>query len=753
MAELANDRFRRYYAEKLWEMIPPIYRLEDGLADRPGVLRALVEVLADQAAIVRRSQDRLWDDQFIDLCDNWAVSYLGDLVATRMVSALDARGRRADVANTIYYRRRAGTLAVLEGLIADITGWEGTVVEEFRRLLRHPHGLDPAPARTGRFTQTPAFGLPDLRVPRGAQLASGAWDEFLHLPDMRRHKGGMDGRYGIAKLGFHLFRLLAFRVVRATPRLLAADVNGHQRFSFDPSGRSVPLFQRHSRPDFAFEWRAALEWEMPAPMRCEVLAHAQYQVSEALILGWRQSGVLSVAQADLLRTIVGLRFGSESQFRARLGVVFGGALSVNALHRLLADALVADCGKGVLLPAGGIGSSGDTSSVGVEIPDGGGLAPVPRELCVAGNLSTATPAPADKRLVIDAENGLGYFTNGVPPAGTAVTCCYGFAGSIGAGAYRRAGLPEVAPAHRIQGGGAINAPAAALDAALEIEDSATYGPVADVVVQKSLLIQASDEQRPYLELAGDWTLTARQNDSELTLDGLWIGGRAPRQVHLAAAANSGWSEVTIVHATLDPGGRDADGGALGPIVLSIDSRVDRLVIDASVLGRVVVSAAGLIENLVLRNSIVHSTGAGGFPVALSQPSGALDIRGCTVIGQMKVHRIEASELLCTDVITVDDLQSGCVRFSAFPAASQVPRAYRSQSLTDVRSLFTSTRFGDPGYAQLSDVAPDEILRGGDNGTEIGAFNVLLNPIKVDSLRAKLDEFLPFGLIPLLVTET
>ena len=67
MADQPDDLFRRYYAEKLWEMIPPVYRHEAGIAAKPGVLRALVEVLADQAAIVRRSNDRLWDDQFIDL--------------------------------------------------------------------------------------------------------------------------------------------------------------------------------------------------------------------------------------------------------------------------------------------------------------------------------------------------------------------------------------------------------------------------------------------------------------------------------------------------------------------------------------------------------------------------------------------------------------------------------------------------------------------------------------------------------------
>src|SRR4051812_3667650 len=40
MADLANDGFESYYAEKAWELIPAVYRHEDGIAERPGVLRA-----------------------------------------------------------------------------------------------------------------------------------------------------------------------------------------------------------------------------------------------------------------------------------------------------------------------------------------------------------------------------------------------------------------------------------------------------------------------------------------------------------------------------------------------------------------------------------------------------------------------------------------------------------------------------------------------------------------------------------------
>jgi hypothetical protein len=57
--------------------------------------------LERRRAFLRRSQDRLWEDVFIDSCDEWAVPYIGDLVGTRMISALNARGRRVDVAKTV----------------------------------------------------------------------------------------------------------------------------------------------------------------------------------------------------------------------------------------------------------------------------------------------------------------------------------------------------------------------------------------------------------------------------------------------------------------------------------------------------------------------------------------------------------------------------------------------------------------------------------------------------------------------------
>jgi hypothetical protein len=140
MASTAADKYKEYYQEKFWELIPSLYKNEDGLNTNPNpnVLRALIEVMAEQAAIVRRSQDRLWEDQFIDTCDDWAVPYIGDLLGTRLLSALNKRGRRIDVAKTIYYRRRKGIPRVLEELIKSATWFRSAAAAICGQIHRHP---------------------------------------------------------------------------------------------------------------------------------------------------------------------------------------------------------------------------------------------------------------------------------------------------------------------------------------------------------------------------------------------------------------------------------------------------------------------------------------------------------------------------------------------------------------------------------------------------------------------------------------
>ncbi len=104
----ARDLYREYFAARLWDRVPGIYRELD--AEVGDVHRAIMRAFGSQFAVARRSQDRLWDDMYVELADDWAIPYIAEQVATRHVSALYPRARRADVAKTIYYRHRKGTL-------------------------------------------------------------------------------------------------------------------------------------------------------------------------------------------------------------------------------------------------------------------------------------------------------------------------------------------------------------------------------------------------------------------------------------------------------------------------------------------------------------------------------------------------------------------------------------------------------------------------------------------------------------------
>src|SRR5580693_9598776 len=106
---MITDGYDQWYAERMWALIPAIYRTLDvgPTPDAAGPLRELVNRIGTQAAVVRRSVDRLGENQSIETCDDWAIPYIGDLLATRLVSCLNARAQRIDVAKTIYYRRRS----------------------------------------------------------------------------------------------------------------------------------------------------------------------------------------------------------------------------------------------------------------------------------------------------------------------------------------------------------------------------------------------------------------------------------------------------------------------------------------------------------------------------------------------------------------------------------------------------------------------------------------------------------------------
>ena len=108
---------------------------------------------------------------------------------------------RVDVAKTIYYRRRKGTLPMLEELARDVTGW-GAHAVEFFELLGWTQNLNHL-----RFQA----GWPDIRDIDVMDRIDGAFDQVSHTVDIKP-PGTVEGWHNINNVGFFLYRLQSYPV-------------------------------------------------------------------------------------------------------------------------------------------------------------------------------------------------------------------------------------------------------------------------------------------------------------------------------------------------------------------------------------------------------------------------------------------------------------------------------------------------------------------------------------------------------------
>jgi len=748
----ARDQYREYFAERLWDWVPAIYRELDALDGRDSLL-SLLRAIGSQFAVAKRSHDRLWDDMFVELADDWAVPYIAELVATRLVSALNPRARRADVAKTIYYRRRKGTLAVLEQLVADMSGWDGKVVEEFRRLARLRHGLDGV-ARLGRVTATPEGGLADLRSVRGARL-SGPFEELHYTPEMRRPQGRL-GLRGINTLGFHLYRLQSVEFNGVVPRLINALAGPRDGFTMDPSGRDVPLFSANAPSRDWTSWRTADEWALPRAIDCRLLNEAIYRIGDEEV-AWILNGAPIATLVDRqnaasdLRRLFGQRFvGRESLRRVLAGLPQAAILTApGVLAGLLSQSLVAECGSAALLPdATGQASFGPPA---LQVGFGGAL-PIERGRMRGANLDLwPLPIVAGVDLLVDpARSRFLFDVAAQDPNDLRVRYRVGMAAPIGAGAFSREIDPTPATTHWSQRSSVAGVPGAGI---AELDDSTTFESPPDQLAVVQTTLRAAEGQRPYVLLGADWNLTAIGSNRELVIDGLWIGARPAGNVVLGGD----YARVAMRYVTLDPGGVDAVGAALPPCELVITGTIDELVIERSILPSIRLSGVNAsIDKITLSDCVIDASRAGS--VGIIAPRSALSLSRCTLIGSaiaapcLKVERLDATDSLVAAGAQVADLQHGCFRFSARGTGSRVPHPYASQTLDDLERLFVSRRFGEPEYASLSPRAPVSLFTGSEEGSEIGAFCSERWPIKLESLRTKVDEYTPFGRLPAYITE-
>jgi hypothetical protein len=215
-------------AQRMYELLPAIYRTRDAQSGEP--LKALLSVIADQVGVLEEELAQLYDDQFIETCNDWAVPYIGDLIGYRALHNVVPRvgSQRAEVAHTIGFRRRKGTAAMLEQLARDVTGWNARAVEFFEQLgwtQWTPNHIRPN-----------SFYAPDLRKWEPLEKINGAFDTVSHTVDVR-HVATGQGKYNIQNIGIFLWRLGAYSLTAS--RAVQLDAN---RFLFHPLGYDTQLF-------------------------------------------------------------------------------------------------------------------------------------------------------------------------------------------------------------------------------------------------------------------------------------------------------------------------------------------------------------------------------------------------------------------------------------------------------------------------------------------------------------------------------
>jgi hypothetical protein len=144
--------------------------------------------------------------------------------------------------------------------------------------------------------------------------------------------------------------------------------------------------------------------------------------------------------------------------------------------------------------------------------------------------------------------------------------------------------------------------------------------------------------------------------------------------------------------------------------------------------------------------------------AVTNPDSAwgapLNFDGLTCFGPVRVAAVGGFGGIFTQRFEVLDNQHGCIKWTAFSGdADRLPPNHFCVNALDARIIFTSERFNDPGYAQLTRSTDRRVRELGPDDDMMGAFGFLLEAHKWTNLQLRLREFMPVGVRPLVVPVT
>lgn len=719
--------------ERLYNLLPAVYRSRDAAQGEP--LRGLMATFERELDAIAADTETTLDDWFIETCEAWVIPYLAQMLGVDGMRPIDGWSQRGFVANTVAYRRRKGTAAVVEQLALDVTGFRARAVEYFQRTAttvhtRHIRGAGDMPSFRGTV---------DLRDPRRLEKLDGPFDPHAHTPDVRPIENGR-GRYNLPNLGIHLWRIRSFALSRATARAIPGEIGW---FRFDAHGADAALFNIPKTE--ATITSLAEPVNVPHPLsRLDLRAEQEGTVDPAY---------LGPAPAFAVRTLSG---GVESAAFdidiCHLGDVPGGLPA----HRP---------------PAGTVSVDPEFGRMVFALADVPPAAADPFEVLV--DYAYAAPGTV----------GAGSFDRSASVAEQVGEDIVTFERYVSRDATLMAELGAVATIEEAVVAWNAHAAVAAANAVGRIvilggrtnpdldpivPQSRTYdAPVSVVAVPEGSRLHVisanvdrqADGQGGFVEtlvptgvravVVGDMTLEGGLAPGEqarpggVFLNGLSLEGR------LIVAAGD-LEALDLVHCTVLPnhGGVEIES-APGSTNAALRIRLRR-----SVCGGI--EAPMGITGFSATDSIIDAS-----PVAIDLPGTELDLRAVTVLGETHGRTVTASNSILDGSVVAQQHQAGCLRFCFAPRGGSSPRRYRCQpdlavaaaqgaqqiatARARMRPNFVSDDPSQPGYALLRPDVPDGLRTGAEDGAEMGAFHHLQFALRQANLRRALRQYLRFGL--------
>lgn len=679
-------------------LLPSYVRERD--ARDGGPLRSLLAVIAEQMSVVEENLDQLDDDLFIETCAPWVIPYIGELLGYRPIDTIDGVGRssRADVGHTIRFRRRKGTIGVLEGLATDLTGWPARAVESFRLLATTQHVNHVRPERTA---------TPSTRGALALEHIEDAFSEAARFAEARpvdegiaRCGGERPNRFNLPVVSIHLWRLRPMARTGAEPFKVDPAAND-PRWRLHPLGVDIPLVVKPRRDTDADGPPGPLELPTFITRRTldaarEALVGSQSSI-EIIVDGQSipASRVRSCALVDHDGSWAHLdRLGDDEVF---IDPVLGRFALGKKLRRKPVQVTFHTAASATI--GGGEYERGHTFTVGddtetVVLDDTAELQAALDSHASGGVIEVADQGRARpaQQVAISLDDAARLELR----AANARWTCLALKGDLeidgGAGA-------EVELSGLLISGGAIR------------------------------VVAANEAGLRRLRLR-DCTLVP---GVEVGADGVAVGPERPSLV----------VEAPGVEVSLD---RCVTGG----LRVHADSAIE-------IVDSVIDAAAGTGERTRLAYGAPPGTGPGGaLTVRGTTIVGRVHARA---IGEIS-NTILLAEPVGPGLppIRVEHRQTGCVRFSFVPPGSVVPRRHRcvpggSAGADAIRPRFISMRYGHPGYMRLHDACACAIRAGADDGGELGAMHAVEARRREANLRVRLREHLRVGLEALVVHET